>query len=71
MAFSFNRENTISKRPEVVAQRDASTDKTTVHFRSSVGGCISEKSDLLECQGRHARLLGNGLHHANKAHPAG
>jgi hypothetical protein len=32
----------ISKLPEVVAQRDASTDKTAVHFRSSAGGFISE-----------------------------
>jgi hypothetical protein len=36
--FSISREKTIPKRPEVVAQRDASTDKTAVHFRSSVDG---------------------------------
>ena len=41
--FSFSREKPISKYPpEFVAQRDASTDTTAVHFRSSVGGCISE-----------------------------
>src|SRR5216684_8963115 len=50
MPFSFNRENTISKRPEVVAQRDASTDKTAVHFRSSVGGCISENRTSLNAK---------------------
>src|SRR5437879_2762175 len=46
--FSFNREKTIPKRPEVVAQRDASTDKTAVHFRSIVGGCISENRTSLK-----------------------
>ena len=40
--FSFCREKTIPKRPEVVAQREASTDRTAVHFRSIVGGRISE-----------------------------
>jgi hypothetical protein len=50
MPFSFNRENTISKRPEVVAQRDASTDKTAVHFRSSVGGRISENRTSLNAK---------------------
>src|SRR6267143_7190397 len=53
--FSFNREKTISKRPDVVAQRDASTDETAVHFRSSVGGVISENRICLTAKaGLHA-----------------
>ena len=48
--FSISREKTIPKRPEVVAQRDASTDKTAVHFRSSVGGCISENRTSLNAK---------------------
>jgi hypothetical protein len=39
---SFSRAKPIPKRPEVVAQRDASTDKTAVHFRSIFCGVISE-----------------------------
>jgi hypothetical protein len=40
--FSFSRENPISKVPAVVAQCDASTDTTAVHFRCIVGGSIAE-----------------------------
>ena len=41
--FSLSRENPIAKWPvEFAAQRDASTETTAVHFRSSVGGCLSE-----------------------------
>ncbi len=41
--ISLSREKTSSKDPaELAAQRDASTDTTAVHFRSSVDGCISE-----------------------------
>jgi hypothetical protein len=40
---SFSRVKTISKYPEeFAAQRHASTDAIAVHFRSSVGGCMSE-----------------------------
>ena len=54
MPFSFNREKTISKRPDVVAQRDASTDKAAVHFRSKVGGFIAENRTCLTAKaGRH------------------
>jgi hypothetical protein len=48
--ISFNREKTIPKGPEVVAQRDASTDKTAVHFRSSVGGFIFENLTSLNAK---------------------
>jgi len=42
--ISFRRVKTISKYPsELAAQRDASTDTTAVHLRSSFGGFISEK----------------------------
>jgi hypothetical protein len=44
---SFDREKTIPKRPEVVVQPDASTDKTAVHFLSRVGGCICENRTSL------------------------
>src|SRR5688572_30410949 len=47
MPISFDREKTISKRPEVVAQRDASIDKAAVHFRSSAGSFISENRTSL------------------------
>jgi hypothetical protein len=41
--ISLSREKTTWKDPaEFAAQRDASTDTTAVHFRSSVDGCISE-----------------------------
>ena len=41
--ISLSREKTTWKDPaESAAQRDASTDTTAVHFRSSVDGCISE-----------------------------
>jgi hypothetical protein len=39
----LSREKTTWKDPaEFAAQRDASTDTTALHFRSSVDGCISE-----------------------------
>jgi hypothetical protein len=41
--ISLSREKTSSNDPEeFAAQRDASTDTTAVHFRSSLDGCISE-----------------------------
>jgi len=41
--ISLSREKMSSNDPaEFAAQRDASTDTTAVHFRSSVDGCISE-----------------------------
>jgi hypothetical protein len=41
--ISLSREKTSSNNPAgLAAQRDASTDTTAVHFRSSVDGCISE-----------------------------
>ena len=49
--ISFRRVKTISKNPsELAAQRDASTDTTAVHFRSSVGGFISEKWTLVKAK---------------------
>src|SRR5262249_5119966 len=40
-----------SKCPlEFAAQRAVSTDTTAVHFRSSVGGCISEKRTSLNAK---------------------
>src|SRR5205085_4896134 len=53
-AFSLSRENRMSKRPEVVAQEDASTDTSAVHLRSIVSGWIFEN-----CTSRNART---GLH---------
>jgi hypothetical protein len=54
--FSFCREKTIPKRPDVVAQRDASTDRTALHFRSIVGGCIAENRTSLNAKpGLHVR----------------
>jgi hypothetical protein len=51
---SFCRAKTIPKRPDVVAQRDASTDRTAFHFRSIVGGCIAENRTSLNARpGRH------------------
>jgi hypothetical protein len=48
--FSFCRVKTIPKRPEEVAQRYASTDRTAVHFRSIIGGCIGEKRTSLNAK---------------------
>ena len=49
--ISFSRVNTISKYPlEFAAQREASTNTTAVHFRSSVRGCISEKWNSLNAK---------------------
>src|ERR1700687_4416303 len=48
--YSFSRENTISKCPVVVPQRDASTDRTAVHFRSIFGGRISENRTSLNAK---------------------
>jgi hypothetical protein len=45
----------ISKEPAVVAQRDASTDTTAVHFRSMVGRCTSENRTSVKAKaGLHA-----------------
>jgi hypothetical protein len=53
---SFNREKAIPNCPEVVVQRDASTDKTALHFRSIFGGCISENRTSLNAKaGLHVR----------------
>ena len=41
---SFSRQKTISKYPvEFAVHQDVSTDTTAIHFRSSVGGWLSEK----------------------------
>src|SRR5439155_16062100 len=68
--FSFNREKTISKRPDVVAQRDASTDKTAVHFRSKVGVFISGNRVCLTAKAGRACLLADGLRHAHECNAA-
>src|ERR1700730_18226000 len=45
--ISLSREKTTWKDPaEFAAQRDASTDTTAVHFRSSVDGCISANAKV-------------------------
>jgi hypothetical protein len=41
-AFSFSRANPIVNAPERVVHREASTERTAVHRRSKVGGCMGE-----------------------------
>jgi hypothetical protein len=71
-AFSFSRENVIWKFPLVVVQWDASTDTTAVHWRSIVGGRISENwtfvtaKDGLQTSGPACAALMNPMLLANR-----